>query len=675
MDYEDFVVAITPEEEGRLRVRVEESPAGKAEERVDLPRLLIASGLRFGRRWRHVLLSPNVPVSSLSEPGELEEPERLGQELYRAAFTGDVARLLAESFGMARRASRGLRIKLRLDLTDSRTAGLHGLPWETIHLGERRGFLNLRRSASLVRDLTVSHPERSSVFVLRLRILVVLCAPRGLPPLDLDRERREIRAAWGRSFRVAVTFLQHPSIEKLREVLLGGRFHAVHFMGHGGFDPGLSAGALYFEGEGGGAQPVTGPELAGHFADVESLRLVVLNACETAVDDAGTPGANPFSGVATALVQGGVAAVVAMQLPISDAAAIAFSRVFYRRLAAGDPIDCAVAESRLAVHQAFPDTWEWAVPVLFLRSGDSRILVRLWRWLVLGLSLLFLGTAAVVVLVSRPVPQPTRLVLEENAIQIFDAANRPMWTRQVRGSVRKGLLEDLDGDGESEVVIGVAGKEEDSGKIFVFDRGGEVRWSVDTHAKVPFPGGGRSGSMSVRELAVGDLFDSGRRQVVSISLDAEGWYPSRLAVWSSDGKLLGDYWHAGHLQFIRLGRRREGAPLRIVTAGVANDLTHFFEGSGYPRAVLLLDPRRVEGQGPPYLGTVGKGSHLWYKAILPKEEEILRLEITDRDRDGEREIMTWVENGNVLYFDFEGRLVSRGRSDGATGSVQVFDIR
>ena len=62
-----------------------------------------------------------------------------------------------------------------------------------------------------------------------------------------------------------------------------------------------------------------------------------------------------------------------MQIPISDTAAIAFSGMFYQRLAAGDPIDTATVEGRMAVHLKDPDSQEWATPVPFLRTQDGRL--------------------------------------------------------------------------------------------------------------------------------------------------------------------------------------------------------------------------------------------------------------------------------------------------------------
>jgi Tfp pilus assembly protein PilF len=146
-------------------------------------------------------------------------------------------------------------------------------------------------------------------------------------------------------------------------------------MGHGGPLEEKAERVLYFETENGDPDPVRGRDLINKLDDFPRLRLTVLNACESAAvstDESGE-GFETFSGVAGSLVMGGLPAAVAMQLPVSDQAAIAFSRVFYQRLAAGDPVDAAVAEGRQAMHSANAAGFEWATPVLFMRTPNGEL--------------------------------------------------------------------------------------------------------------------------------------------------------------------------------------------------------------------------------------------------------------------------------------------------------------
>jgi tetratricopeptide (TPR) repeat protein len=68
----------------------------------------------------------------------------------------------------------------------------------------------------------------------------------------------------------------------------------------------------------------------------------------------------------------GIPAVVGMQLPVSDPAAVAFSSQFYAALAEGLPVDAAVTEGRKAVF-ALRREAEWGTPVLYLCASDAQL--------------------------------------------------------------------------------------------------------------------------------------------------------------------------------------------------------------------------------------------------------------------------------------------------------------
>ena len=62
-----------------------------------------------------------------------------------------------------------------------------------------------------------------------------------------------------------------------------------------------------------------------------------------------------------------------MQHPISDDAAVVFSREFYGGLAGGLPVDGAVAEGRKAMSLLSGGGFEWGTPVLHMRSADGQL--------------------------------------------------------------------------------------------------------------------------------------------------------------------------------------------------------------------------------------------------------------------------------------------------------------
>jgi tetratricopeptide (TPR) repeat protein len=303
-----------------------------------------------------------------------------GDRLFEALFPPEVLRLYERSLQQAQASPEtGLRLKLMLDPSDPDLAGLLDLPWEDLRQPGTPDFLALSRRHSIVRYLMVPRPVPAATRPPVLRILTLAASPRGLPPLDLDRERRNVAAALQKAAGIELVDVAAPTPEDLRRALLAGECHGFHFMGHGGFDAKAGGGALYFETKNGEAQAVSGEELANILGGFPSLRLVVLNACKSArsSEDAGNPVDNPFGGVAPALVLGGLPAVIAMRSAISDPAAIAFSETFYQRLALGDPVDAVMVEGRQAIYaaadSAAKERAEWATPALFMRTKAGEL--------------------------------------------------------------------------------------------------------------------------------------------------------------------------------------------------------------------------------------------------------------------------------------------------------------
>ena len=97
-------------------------------------------------------------------------------------------------------------------------------------------------------------------------------------------------------------------------------------------------------------------------------RVVVLHACEGATADF----ALSYAGLAPQLVRAGVRAVVAMQYPVTNATAIAFSTAFCKQLARRRPLDEAVQECRWLIggQGGDLDPRLLGVPVLYWQ-GDA----------------------------------------------------------------------------------------------------------------------------------------------------------------------------------------------------------------------------------------------------------------------------------------------------------------
>ncbi len=371
MKYESFSIRIESASGNSYAVSVQ-SPQGEGQGTFQLPWTVEPpwAGAMYGPDRAGEARDLLTPLSTTLKAPALST----GKELFQALFRGEVANLFHASLGSLRGRHQGLRIDVSIDPRRPELAPLQKLPWELLCRPETEDFLCLSRRTPVVRSLEAHRERRPAIAPpRRLRILAVAASPTDCASLAVARERANLEAAWkGQEKKVEIVFLERGGVEEMRQALLAAPFHILHFMGHGKFDEESSEGVLFFERCDGTSQPFEGRRLAQLLHDFESLRLVVLNACHTA-KAAGTHGSNPFAGAASSLVMGGVPAVVAMSGPVPDLAAVAFSRTFYQRLAAGDAIDAAMTEGRLAIQRADPGDGAWAIPALFLRSPDAML--------------------------------------------------------------------------------------------------------------------------------------------------------------------------------------------------------------------------------------------------------------------------------------------------------------
>ncbi len=298
------------------------------------------------------------------------DPKQIGTFLFDLAFPRNLRTLWARC--LDRSCAREERLRLRLTLSD--VPELAALPWEYLYDPERNRFLTLIDEVIVVRAPRGCIPLERLRPTPPLRILLALACPRDLPRLDLDGERAKIESHLGdleNAGLVAIECCRHATWQeiwhRLAEPDTGSPpCHVLHFMGHGAFDAAARRAFLMFEGPTGTAARVGELEIQAAFSRHPSLRLLVLNACETAqgaADDA-------FAGLAQGLSYQAIPALVAIQFRIRDATAIRFSERMYTALAGGTPVDLAVARARASLGGASEPN-AWAAPVLFLRAPDG----------------------------------------------------------------------------------------------------------------------------------------------------------------------------------------------------------------------------------------------------------------------------------------------------------------
>lgn len=349
---------------GHYAVRVLSAPAGgQSHGTLNLDVDRIQGSLRD--------VESTVLASSVSARRVVPQSEQvlqaMGSELFAAAFPRDVYGTYRASLASAAQSGERLRVVLSFAAPQ-----LAALPWELMFDPGLGTYVC--RSEPLLRTIPAEDYHRRPLRITPpLRILGIVASPRGLPQLDVEAEKQHLAEAlsdYVESGQIELVWTEEATWDEVHELLLDGPWHAVHFIGHGDYDALSESGLVVFNGPDGRPHRVTADQLVDLLSTADPTpRLVFLNSCNS-----GRSGDEDlFSSTSAALVRGGISAVVAMQFAVSDAGAIAFSRGFYKALAAGRAVDEATRNGRIAMRGRSDTSLEWVTPVLCVRGGATEL--------------------------------------------------------------------------------------------------------------------------------------------------------------------------------------------------------------------------------------------------------------------------------------------------------------
>ncbi|OKI48892.1 CHAT domain-containing protein [Micromonospora sp. CB01531] len=326
--------------------------------------------LQYGQALRAVL--GGVPGGDGDHGDTRLGGEVPGAMLFGALFHGEARSLYrachhAIRYGGTQAPGNGmLRLVLRL-----RTAELAALPWELMFDDETGAHLALEHP--IVRYVELPVPVRSTAVKPPLYILGMVVSPDNLDPLAVEAERDAIEEAlsqFARDGLVRLSWVKGQTWQDLQRKLYKRQYHALHLVGHGGFDGTRGEGYVAFADSAGQADRVFASDLGAILANQNGLRMVVLNTCESARDD----GKHGYTSTAEALVRRGVSAVLSMRDVVSDPVARKFATVFYEALSVSAPVDVAAMMARLAVRRDGLGSLEWGTPIVFMRSDSTPLL-------------------------------------------------------------------------------------------------------------------------------------------------------------------------------------------------------------------------------------------------------------------------------------------------------------
>ncbi len=305
----------------------------------------------------------------------------LGEHLYRALFTGKIQKQLSDVLSDAELDL----IRIELEFADGTLAQW---PWEYLYkpddsrsdvgqflVNETQLLLNRRLSgAKLPPQVKTPKP---------VKVLFVVSRPREMDAVQYNSildKIEELEKAKVISSRQLITqtgafgdqYEAKVERQAFREIVNSFQPNIIHFIGHGQHTK--DGGEIAFvKGNGGEPDWVKDQEFAEWCGSDKLLKLVFLQACESALPDP----YRTISGMAMHLARRNIPAVVAMQYRIENEIAATFALGFYEELVKGKSVDLAVKAGRNAMqHKLSNDplsSYAFGLPVLYLSSFESII--------------------------------------------------------------------------------------------------------------------------------------------------------------------------------------------------------------------------------------------------------------------------------------------------------------
>lgn len=298
-----------------------------------------------------------------------------GQKLYQALFIGSLKESWSKAQAIAHNQKQILRLRLGL-----KEARLLALPWEVMNAAhaddDEFQSLTTGIETSFSRYHSKTHgtaaaPSMEDVHEQPLKILMVLASPEDQDRLELKQEAEHLRSELEKESPADIpplelTILDNPGRQELTEILEQGQYQVFHYAGHSNL--GYFGGDIYLVNRTTGlTEPFAGDDLAGLLAN-NGVQFAIFNSCHGAD---GIPQSQPQElsekNLAQALVRRGIPAVLAMSAQIPDQVALTFTRLLYRNLHQGYPIDFSLGRVRQGLISAYgSDQLYWALPVLYM---------------------------------------------------------------------------------------------------------------------------------------------------------------------------------------------------------------------------------------------------------------------------------------------------------------------
>lgn len=322
--------------------------------------------------WRQSVQARNPTRSGKAAAGKPDKKKRA------EAFDAEAAPADSEAMlALSQKLYQWLLQPIEADLQASKTAVLvpfgslyylpiHALatkgPDGKIQFAIEKFRLSYASSTTVFKMLIRERPERKS------RTLLAFGNPDG----SLPGARHEVEQVQQKSFPSARTFYEKDAT-KQRFFELAGQYQIIHFATHGILSEDPLASHLKMANE-----PLTVEEIGGFEGMEGKTDLVVLSACETALQVAKASMGQELTSLATAFGYAGAPALIASLWEVDDEATAELMTEFYRILHTQPSIDTLEALRQAQIHvlhltrdgvRPFADPAYWAA---FQLIGDYR---------------------------------------------------------------------------------------------------------------------------------------------------------------------------------------------------------------------------------------------------------------------------------------------------------------
>jgi hypothetical protein len=375
---QEFKLSVTPVGDDEYLVRTEKVAPGVplAEQQVRWPidQWLALSAQLMNDPMVGVFQATGAGGRGLGRSTKNSAPNlvALGQELYSGLFQGNLRDSWTCAQGIAQHRREVLQLRLGL-----KGRHLPRLPWEVLHADDRPlatgtdvVFSRYQPGTSLFKQ-TRMVPSSGPI-----KILVAIASPSDRDSLQLKREvlhlQQELQNRSANPLKnsphspeIQLTILEQPDREQLTQALEQGHYQVLHYAGHSNL--GSRGGELYLVSSRTGlTETLSGDDLAGLLVN-NGIQMAVFNSCRGAYGDPSDIGDDsPERNLTAALVKRGIPAVLAMAESIPDDVALTLTRLFYRNLNQGYPVDLSLSRARAGLISAYGShQLYWALPILY----------------------------------------------------------------------------------------------------------------------------------------------------------------------------------------------------------------------------------------------------------------------------------------------------------------------